>query len=698
MRTKRKGDLSEKVGLTIDRCAFFGLSATVFILPLTTYSGIIDVYELPKYTFLVASALALTTLWLIKLVFLARIGFRRNSLNLLLAAFFFICLISTLTSIRFETSLWGDGIRHFGLFTIFSLLIISFLVSQFELGKKRFHLLLLSLISSATVVAAIGVLKYAGFSLGTLLYKWQGPQAISTLGNPNFLGAFLVLSALVTLGTAFALRETTVFSKWEKVFPFFCFVSFALQLVGLYLAASRGATLGVLIGLLFFALLFRDVFFKPNKMSRVLILTILIIVLLFSLIFAAGLLRHQKLAAFLGHSVLLERMIQTFDLSTPNNAFRLLTWSTSLPMIRDHPLTGTGPDTFGLAFPRYHPENFDRYMQGEVLIPDRPHNDFLEVAPTLGLLGFLFYLSLLIAAFASGLTRFKKGKDRAEHFLIAGLLTGLAGYVTQNLFNFHVIATGLVFWLALGLTANLTASQKPKTIVFKNWLYASMPIKTALSLVLLLFALLAINKTSFTPLVAQRHITLAEGYAKAGWFEPATREAKKALESMPFSELYYLSSGWIYRQWFEAKGSPGHHYLAIEAYEKAIKTNPLERYTWMTLGAYYLKHFEKHKDLAALKNAVPVFKGLVRLEPNYSQAHYNLGVASFYLKDYPSALKEFKTTLHLKPNEKDACLLMGKIYQEQGKKQLAKKCYQKTLELDPGNEEAGQALKQLTGQ
>lgn len=687
-----------KVANSIERLSFLTILATLFALPLVTFHGIVDAYELPKYTLLAAAALFVAFLWLSRVAISGKVTFSRHPANFFILGLFLIWLISTITSVRPATSLWGYPLRHEGLLTTSFYLMIWFFVSNLDLDEKRLYSLLLSLVSSSTLVALIGILKYSGFSLGTTLYGWTADprQVSSTLGNPNFLGAYLVITALITLGVALAFRKKPVFPGWSGPLVLFCFTSFVLQVVCLYFTFSRGAWLGLLAGLLLLAFSKREEIIRIKDWPQVLVSSTLLAVTILALIYLGNYIHIQK---FRTSYTAIDRLAGAVDLRSGTTAERLAFWSIALSMIRNNPVIGVGPDAYALAFPRYRPDDFDRLLpKRKNMVPDRPHNDFLQVASALGVFGLLFYLSILITAFSAVFKRLQKEQRLESGFLLTGLLAGLFGYIAQNVFNFHTVATGFVFWFAIGLLTNLTQDQRPARLELKSWSYAPLSIKTLLVLCLFGLAALAAYRTALIPFISHRHAMQSVIYNREDLFDAAESEAKKAIEFAPSEESYYLYLGDVYRRRYEIEKDPRYFALATDSYEQAVKVNPLERYTRFRLGVYYLKHFELYGEAKSAKRSVAVFKDLVKLEPNYAQSHYNLGVAYFYLKKYALAIREFEETLRLDPAESDAYFLTGKIYQQEGETAKARRYYQKTITLDPANRKVKQALKELENQ
>ena len=84
------------------------------------------------------------------------------------------------------------------------------------------------------------------------------------------------------------------------------------------------------------------------------------------------------------------------QIANPSLFGRLFMYKNEIPLILDHPILGTGPGTFIYAFTRYRPPqrtNFWNYA----------HNDYLQIASEIGLIGLTFFLIFVIISLAKGL-------------------------------------------------------------------------------------------------------------------------------------------------------------------------------------------------------------------------------------------------------------------------------------------------------
>jgi O-antigen ligase len=69
---------------------------------------------------------------------------------------------------------------------------------------------------------------------------------------------------------------------------------------------------------------------------------------------------------------------------------RLIYWRAALQIVRQHPILGTGPGTFGAAYEPIRPQNAD--------FARLTHNDYLEQASDSGIIGFLAFFGMIIGS------------------------------------------------------------------------------------------------------------------------------------------------------------------------------------------------------------------------------------------------------------------------------------------------------------
>jgi len=94
-------------------------------------------------------------------------------------------------------------------------------------------------------------------------------------------------------------------------------------------------------------------------------------------------------------------------------------------------------------------------------------------------------------------------------------------------------------------------------------------------------------------------------------------------------------------------------------------------------------HQEGKTDIAQ-----KLYNQVLRIKPNHSQAHNNLGVIFNQLREFKKAKDCFEQAIAINPSYVDAHNNLGNIFKELGEHQKAKDCYVKAIELNPNYAEA----------
>ncbi len=118
-------------------------------------------------------------------------------------------------------------------------------------------------------------------------------------------------------------------------------------------------------------------------------------------------------------------------------------WKKSVIMIGQHPIFGSGPDSFKWSFMQFYDEWVA--VSGRSTIYDAAHNDYLQIAVNTGIPSLLCYLGFLISLCVRGIKRLKKNP------LIAIFGLGVLGYSAHIFVAFSVPILAPLFWLSCGL-------------------------------------------------------------------------------------------------------------------------------------------------------------------------------------------------------------------------------------------------------
>lgn len=117
---------------------------------------------------------------------------------------------------------------------------------------------------------------------------------------------------------------------------------------------------------------------------------------------------------------------------------RILNWEMAWSAFLDHPVAGTGWESYRTAVAPHFNPHLAVYGLQETY-PDKPHNAYLELLVTTGITGTLLYLIFLGALFVTTYHLFKTGKITRPVFALSiGFLTA---YVVQNTTAFETHGT-----------------------------------------------------------------------------------------------------------------------------------------------------------------------------------------------------------------------------------------------------------------
>jgi len=151
--------------------------------------------------------------------------------------------------------------------------------------------------------------------------------------------------------------------------------------------------------------------------------------------------------------------------------------------------------------------------------------------------------------------------------------------------------------------------------------------------------------------------------------EQAEVRVKQALDHFDRSTLYY------YRGNFE---------LALNEIDKAIEINRTAEY--FNLKGLILS------ELGKADEAKKAYQEALKLEPNLAEIYNNLGLLHLKAKKIEDAAIAFQEALKRNVNYTLAYVHLGKVLLEMEKYDEAMQVFQKALDIDPGNQEAREAI------
>lgn len=249
----------------------------------------------------------------------------------------------------------------------------------------------------------------------------------ATLGNATYIGFF---NLLVLFLSAYFIG---IYKK-DKISRFIIYILMALSVFGILISQTRGAILGLAGGIL--ALILYFIFASVKKPTiKILYFAILVLVVFASFAF----LKTDFALKIPG----IGRVAQSIEQGKSMYMPRLISWGIFWDAFKSRPIFGFGLENSPDAYYRHF--NSDMFIYEEVIF-DRPHNKYLEILVTQGIVGFLVWLVfMLITLYSLIFVKDKYFKGVLFGFLIA--------YLVQNFTLFDMQASYLAFFFGLALLA-----------------------------------------------------------------------------------------------------------------------------------------------------------------------------------------------------------------------------------------------------
>lgn len=395
--------------------------------------GGFDHFYFPK---LIAMFILLFSFLIIYLFNLKKIGniIENDWINKSLLLYLFLLIFSTFYADNVTLAIFGSIGRLEGIITI-TMYMGLFLIARYcpKLNDKFFFIVL----ASAMIISIYGISQYFGFDpfIRDVIRTNWGYRSFSTMGNPNFLGSYLVL--VIPISIYFFII------KKQKV----GLILYMILLYCLLSTSTRGSWLGTIASIIsfislhfFFCKIRRDEF---NRYVTLFIFSI-IIVMLFN--FQTG---GELLNRFLSITNDAKTLLANGENSDYTGAHRGFIWKRVIELIKNRPMFGYGIENLGIAFEKYYSQDMIE-LWGNIINVDRAHNEYLHISVTSGIPSLIAYLSFVILILRNGFLKLKYDK----YMLL--LMSSVIGYIVAAFFNVSVVSVAYIYWISLGLIASNT--------------------------------------------------------------------------------------------------------------------------------------------------------------------------------------------------------------------------------------------------
>lgn len=182
------------------------------------------------------------------------------------------------------------------------------------------------------------------------------------------------------------------------------------------------------------------------------------------------------------------------------------------------------------------------------------------------------------------------------------------------------------------------------------------------------------------PQNAEAYFMMGLNFKDLGDEDRALNSFQTAVENDPDHVDAWIELG----QFYNKKDNP----LALRCFDNAIRVDSSNVFA-LTAKGNYLAMRDKYSD------AIEVFKKINKVDAQFADAYYNIGLAYLQMDSIKLAYDNFKITTRIEPLHYLAYYFRGQTYELQGNKDAAKKDYQQVLKLNPNFARAKEAIAKL---
>lgn len=352
-------------------------------------------------------------------------------------------------------------------------------------SRRRVEWLAKIVVLSGLLQALIGVMIMSTGTTFQLFYvELVNPRAHGTFVYPNHYAGYLELTLAMGIGLMIAKLDGRQVLNWrQRLHGWLAVVisgkamlrlSLIIMVVGLVASRSRMGNAAFFISLLITGLL-AVIFTKQasritqdrqaaNLMRSTLVFVTSLIVI--DVVIIGGMVGVEKVVQRIEHTNLqmqrpetklndVQSKLATASGVTPPLPVYQSEQSVeerseavlpSLQIIRDFPWLGTGGGTFFLAFPHYRPAEIRDYY-------NHPHNDFVELASEVGIMGVLLLAGMIFHSVWLSLKLLAQGRDQLARGMAFASLMGMLSLMIHAAvdFNFQNPANAMMFLTLLSL-------------------------------------------------------------------------------------------------------------------------------------------------------------------------------------------------------------------------------------------------------
>jgi tetratricopeptide (TPR) repeat protein/O-antigen ligase len=613
-------------------------------------------------------------------------GLFTSPLHLTILIFGLLTILATTASITPAISFWGSYFRKAGLLTLICWILFFLIVAQQLRNRTQLLRAIYALLLSSGIVSVVGILQH--FFPGILPNLECTGRIFSTVGNALSLSAFLAIVIPFNLALSVYLWSRRKEGNNARILISLV-ILLALQLWCLWLAQYSVTILLYIIAPIIFVILLGIIKRKRLIMSLGAV-SLLALVIIAGLLLAPLLLSGPK--GETPEPKDLESVPISEDVGLHTLGWRVQYWHSAIDIVIKSPevpfsndrlhdfrrLIGYGPETFIVTFQLVLPEKMEEPLLSVPLT--RPHNHYLYLATTIGLLGLMSFISILVVFFYLCFRYTRRATTDIDKLLLIALAACMVQYMADIFFNPVTISPELVFWLTLSfipMLGKMTTDDKPeqaKKVADSNQLDSSrksyvnktrhyVSAGCALLLILIGFGI------TIRPFLADMY--LRKGFnLQARQSEQAVLAFDKAVKLAPGEAVYWHCLGWyeysVARIIKEESLKTEILTLATDALEKARELEPYVVYRYHVPADVYT-YWAKTGATDKWPIALSLYEKASQLAPSNVIILNKYSLALIIKGDLDEAQKKLDYAASIDPDWAETSFLYGLLLAKGGR-------------------------------
>jgi len=535
---------------------------------------------------------------------------------------------------------------------------LRFLITNHVKNNKDFNTFIYLFFIISFLISTYTLVQYYGLDP----YLSDLHRLSSTIGQKNWISNYIAM--VFPIAFSYFLLE-----KNNKKIKSVYFLLLTILYVTLLICQSRGIWISIGLTLILATFIITKFklweLFKKNKQWLVCLLFVFLIATV-----------TYSTENPLNKSMLTvaERAISTFDKYDPSINTRLLIWRTTLEMIKNYPVAGSGIGTFRMNYLKYQAGTLDenphyiKYSNNA----EEAHNEYLQMWAEIGIIGLGIFLIIIIIIYSQFWKFFKRERDNKRKIIGCGLILGISCYLFHSLFTFplHVPALASTFFVIVGLGMVYMNKFNLPEIKIKTGI-DNFTIKFFLNIFFITLMIVTINCLAIKPYIAELYYFTGIRHNVDKNYTQSLPNFECAAQLDPYNGRILHALGTTYNN--------------LEMYTKAddilqkAKKYIVDVNTYRNLGLVYTQ-------TAQNKKAEEEFKQAVFLDPKFYKAYNDLASLYVYQNEYEKAIEQWEKAIELNLDFEEKHIFLyyiGMAYQRMDKPDKALEYFIQALQLAP---------------